>query len=128
MLNFFLSVYIKCSLGDHRLFVVDVCCCCCFLFLFLEYIVQNIFYKQIHLILILSKLCKKDKKNKILLKPQYQAFRFMVGPGHCPMISKCGPSLSKAVGSVDPSFLVVKKSPFNKNVHFTPSLQKVHVG
>ena len=30
-----------------------------------------------------------------------QAFRFMVGPGHCPMISKYGPSLSKAV---DPSF------------------------
>ena len=34
------------------------------------------------------------------------AFRFMVGPGHCPMISKYGPSLSKAV---DPFFLVVKK-------------------
>ena len=33
-----------------------------------------------------------------------QAFRFMVGPGHCPMISKFGPSLSKAVGPVDPSF------------------------
>ena len=32
-----------------------------------------------------------------------QAFRFMVGPGHCPMISKYGPSLSKAVGPVDPS-------------------------
>ena len=28
----------------------------------------------------------------------FQAFRFMVGPGHFPMISKCGPSLSKAVG------------------------------
>ena len=38
-----------------------------------------------------------------------QAFRFMMGPGHCPMISKYGPSLSKAVGSVDPSFLVVKQ-------------------
>ena len=37
-----------------------------------------------------------------------QAFRFMVGPGHCPMISKYGPSLSKVVGPVDPSFLVVK--------------------
>ena len=59
---------------------------------------------------------------------QYQAFRFMVGPGHCPMISKYGPSLSKAVGPVDPSFLVVKKSHFNKNVYFTVSLQKVHVG
>ena len=39
-----------------------------------------------------------------------QAFRFMVGPGHCPMISKYGPSLSKAVGPVDPSFLGMKKS------------------
>ena len=49
---------------------------------------------------------------------------FMVGPGHCPMISKYGPSLSKAVGPVDPSFLVVKKSPFNKrNIHLTGSLQ-----
>ena len=36
-----------------------------------------------------------------------QAFRFMVGPGHCPLISKYGPSLSKAVGPVDPSFLVL---------------------
>ena len=52
----------------------------------------------------------------------------MVGPGHCPMISKYGPSLSKAVGPVDPSILVVKKSHFNKNIHFTASLQKVHVG
>ena len=52
-----------------------------------------------------------------------QAFRFMVGPGHCPMISKYGPSLSKAVGPVDPSFLVVKKSHFNKNIHLTASLQ-----
>ena len=33
----------------------------------------------------------------------------MVGPGHCPMNSKYGPSLCKAV---DPSFLVVKKSHF----------------
>ena len=36
------------------------------------------------------------------------------GPGHCPMISKYGPSPSKAVGPVDPSSLVVKKSHFNK--------------
>ena len=43
-----------------------------------------------------------------------QAFRFMVGPGHCPMISKYDRSLSKAVGPVDPSFLVVKKSHFDK--------------
>ena len=47
----------------------------------------------------------------------------MVGPGHCPMISKYGPLLSKAVGPVDPSFLVVKKSPFNKIIHITVSLQ-----
>ena len=51
-----------------------------------------------------------------------QVFRFMVGLGHCPMISKYGPSLSKAVGPVDPSFLVVKKSHFNKNIHLTASL------
>ena len=36
---------------------------------------------------------------------QLQAFRFIVGPGHCPMISKYGPSHSKDVGQVDPSFL-----------------------
>ena len=47
----------------------------------------------------------------------------MVGPGHCPMISKYGQSLSKAVGPVDPSFLVVKKSNFNKNIHLTASLR-----
>ena len=49
-----------------------------------------------------------------------QAVRFMVGPGHCPMISKYGPSLSKAV---DPFFLVVKISHFNKNIHLIASLQ-----
>ena len=61
----------------------------------------------------------------------------MVGPGHCPMISKYGPSLSKAVGPLDPSFVVVKNSHFSKNIHLTVSLrsestnstkQKVHVG
>ena len=56
----------------------------------------------------------------------------MVGPGHCPMISKYGPSLSKAVGQVDPSFLVVKKSHFNKkyssyNESTNSTKQKVHV-
>ena len=56
--------------------------------------------------------------------PSTQAFRFMVGPGHCPMISKYGPALSKAVGPVDPSFSVVKKSHFKKkNIHLTASLQ-----
>ena len=64
---------------------------------------------------------------------QIQAFRFMVGPGHCPMISKYGLSLSKAVGPVDPSFLVVNKSDFNKKYssysESTDSTkQKVHVG
>ena len=46
----------------------------------------------------------------------------MVGPGHCPMISKYGPSLSKAVGPVDPSFLVLKKSHFNKNIQISAIL------
>ena len=54
---------------------------------------------------------------------EMQAFRFMEGPRHCPMISKYGPSLSKAVGPVDPSFLVVKKSHFNINIHLKTSLQ-----
>ena len=49
-----------------------------------------------------------------ILHKRPQTFRFMVGPGHCPIISKYGPSLSKAVGPVDPSFLVVEKSHFNK--------------
>ena len=47
-------------------------------------------------------------------------FRFMVGPGQCPIISKYGPSLSRAVGPVDPSSLVVKISHFNKNIQLTP--------
>ena len=49
------------------------------------------------------------------------------------MISKYGPSLSKAVGPVDPSFLVVKKSHFEKKYSsYSESKnsrkQKVHVG
>ena len=57
----------------------------------------------------------------------------MVGLGHCPMISKYGPSLSKAVGPVDTSFLVVKKSHFNKKYSsYSESMdstkQNVHVG
>ena len=43
----------------------------------------------------------------------------MVGSGDFPMISKNDPSLSKAVG---PSFLLVKKSYFNKNIHLTAIL------
>ena len=52
----------------------------------------------------------------------------MVGRGHCPMISKYGPSLTKAVGPVDPSFLVVKIAHFNKNIQLTASDQvnKLH--
>ena len=50
----------------------------------------------------------------------FQAFRFKVGLGHCPMISKYGPYVFKAV---DPSFLVVKKSHSNENIHLTASLQ-----
>ena len=52
-----------------------------------------------------------------------QAFRCMVGLGHCSMISKYGPSLFKAVGPVDPSFLAVKKSNCNINIHLTTSLR-----
>ena len=44
----------------------------------------------------------------------------MVGPGHCPVISKYGPSLSKAVGPVDPTFL---GSHFNKKIFI---LQRVY--
>ena len=53
-------------------------------------------------------LCGKQtywSVHKILvLIPYDQAFRFMVGPGHCPMILEYGPSLSKAVGPVDQPF------------------------
>ena len=57
----------------------------------------------------------------------------MVGPGHCPMISKYGPLLSKAVDPVDPSFLVLKKSHLNKkyssySVSMNFTKQTVHVG
>ena len=62
-----------------------------------------------------------------------QAFRLMVGQGHCPMISKYDPSLSEAVGPVDASFLVVKNltlikkySSYSESTNSTK--QKVHVG
>ena len=63
-----------------------------------------------------SKHTKYDKElsGRVFDLGSKQAFRFMVGPGHCPMISKYGPSLSKAVRPVDPSFLVVKITPQNK--------------
>ena len=64
-------------------------------------------------------------------KVNWQAFRFMVGPGHCPMISKYGPSLSKAVGTLYPSFLVKKKSHLMKYSSYSKSTistkQKGHV-
>ena len=48
------------------------------------------------------------------------------------MISKYGPLLSKAVGPVNPSFLVVNKSHFNQYSSYSESTnstkQKVHVG
>ena len=66
---------------------------------------------------------KKQGNGKMTEVVAFEAVRFMVGPGHCPMISKYGPSLSKAVGPVDPSFLAVKKSHFNKNIHLTASLR-----
>ena len=47
----------------------------------------------------------------------------MVGLGHCPVITKYGPSLSKARDQVDPSFLVVNKTHFNKNIHLIGSLR-----
>ena len=37
-----------------------------------------------------------------------------MSPAHCPMISKYDPSLSKALGSVDQSFLVVQNLTFIK--------------
>ena len=53
-------------------------------------------------------------------------------PGSLSYVSKYGPSLSKAVGQVDQSFLVVKKSHFDENIHLTVSTnstkQKVHIG
>ena len=57
------------------------------------------------------------------MKFAFTGLQIYGGPGHCPMISKYGPSLSKAVGPGDPSFLVVKKSHFNANIHLTASLQ-----
>ena len=45
------------------------------------------------------------------------------------MISKYGPSLSKAVGTVNPSFLVVKISHFNKkSTNSTKQKVPVHEG
>ena len=56
----------------------------------------------------------------------------MVGPGYCPMISKYGLSLSKAVGPVDPPILVVNKSHFKKYASYSESTnstkQNVHEG
>ena len=55
-----------------------------------------------------------------------------VTQGHCPMIAKYGPSLSKPVGPVYPSFLVVNKYHFDKYSSYSGSTnstkQKVHLG
>ena len=82
---------------------------------------------------ILSRLSDRLIFRSLSLSLPLQAFRFMVGPGHCPMISKYGPSLSKAVGPVDPFFLVVNISHFNKKYSSysestNSTKQKVHVG
>ena len=61
-------------------------------------------------------LCAKVSKCGRKCLAQGQAFRFMVGPDQCHMISKYGASLSKAVGPVDPSVLVVKICHFNKKI------------
>ena len=53
----------------------------------------------------------------------FTGFQIYGGPGSLTHDSKYGPPLSKAVGPVDPSFLVVKKSLFNKNIHLTASLR-----
>ena len=45
----------------------------------------------------------------------------------CPMISKYGPSLSKAVGPVNPSFLVVKISLFNKKIFILQRIYELHI-
>ena len=45
------------------------------------------------------------------------------GPGSLSHYFKIWPSLSKTVGPVDPSFLVVKKSHFIRSIHLTASLQ-----
>ena len=71
-----------------------------------------------------------DSTQQVLVE---QAFTFMVGSGHCPMISKYSPTLPKAVSPVDLSFLVVKISHFNKKYStYSESInstkQKVHVG
>ena len=53
-----------------------------------------------------------------------QVFRYMEGPGHCTMITKYGPSLFKAVGPVDPSFLVVQNLTLIKLVIRSPQNRK----
>ena len=66
--------------------------------------VVNYGYKKRFCLISLRQTCKC-----------YAGLQIYCDPG--PIISKYGPSLSKAVGPVDPSFLVVKKSHFDKNIH-----------
>ena len=67
---------------------------------------------------------RMEKNGRLVQRAMYiQAFRFMVELGHCPVMSIYGLSISKVVGPVDPLFLVVKKSQFNKNIYLKESLR-----
>ena len=86
----------------------------------------NVLLQLLLLVYYLKCFCRCSLTLRLLITTKYQlpqTFRFMVGLSHCPMVSKYSPSLSKAVGPVDPSFLVVKKSHLNKNIHPTASIQ-----
>ena len=50
-----------------------------------------------------------DKYQNLMHFILTQAFRFMVGAGHCPMISKHGPSLSKRSGPSGPILFSCEK-------------------
>ena len=67
-------------------------------------------------------MCKHFTKD-LLQNTNNAGLHIYGGPGHCPMILKYAPSLSKALDPVDPSFLVVEKSYFNKNIYLTASLR-----
>ena len=50
----------------------------------------------------------------------------MMDLGHCPMISKYGPSLSKAVSQVDPSFLGVEKNITSIKIFILQRVYELH--
>ena len=68
------------------------------------------------------KCLSQESNPSCLINMRTSGLQIYGGLGSLPMISKHGPSLSKAVGSVDPIFLVVNKSHLNKNIHLTVSL------